>query len=98
MALFTPFLIEMVPLAGMPAGSGWWPDYWSWSVAEFGLLVAIVTLLSVYESGIRLFRGDSRPFMWPWMLVLKMFAIAFSFKFWFWRLVCRAAGVDPANS
>jgi len=89
MLLFTPFLIEMAPIEGMPAADQPWLAFHAWAVKEFAVIVAIITILALAESAYRLVKLDNSAFFRPWALVLKMFAVVVVLNFGFatWTII-----------
>jgi hypothetical protein len=89
MVLFTPFLIEILPMPGMPGDGQSWFAVHAWAAREFWPVVAMVTGFALYESVVQLLRLEPHAFLRPWALVLKMFAIVVisNFGFGAWSII-----------
>jgi hypothetical protein len=84
-----PFLIERLPIEGMPATDQPWLVFQLWALKEFLWMVVLVTLLALAESIYRLIKLDGSAFFRPWALVVKMFAVVVVSNFGFatWTII-----------
>lgn len=80
---FVAWLIETLPLPGMPVG---WFAAQAWAIREFWPIVLMVTALALYESVVQLLALKPDAFFRPYALILKMLAIVvisnFGFGWW----------------
>ncbi|MCP4901374.1 MAG: hypothetical protein GY906_30785 [bacterium] len=81
MLIFTGFLVEHRPVEGMPSKDGFWISHALWALFAYLPLVVVITTTKVFESTVRIWKGDGSAFLRPWALIVKMFVLVFLSNF-----------------
>ncbi|MCP4896876.1 MAG: hypothetical protein GY906_07860 [bacterium] len=89
MLIFVGFLVERVPIEGMPPKDALWISHAVWAFFAYLPMVLVVTISKVLESALRIWRGDASVVLRPFALLVKMliFVVLSNFGIAQWMIV-----------